>query len=150
MGKVVRTVLMVAAVIAIAVFAPQLGLTAAFLLSSSVAVGTAVATVALTLAAGALMSAIGSNPRLTKTQERVGVTVQENWRWKLIPRDPPEPVPFGPVPLRWARSPLLALIIRGTSWPYGRRFWLTRYMGECMEPSLPKGWWVLLDSGRTA
>lgn len=67
MGKVVGTIVAIAAAVAISVFAPQLGLTVAFLLSSSVAVGTAVAAVALSLVAGLALTALAPKPS-AKTQ----------------------------------------------------------------------------------
>lgn len=150
MGKLVRTVAAVALAVAVAAVAPGLGLTVAFVLSSSIAVGTAIAAVGLTLAASALLSAIGSSPSLTLTQARSPIMTIENWKWKPIPRAEPEAVPFGPVPLRLHRSPALALMIWLTTWQYGPRYWLVRNVGECMEPSLPRGWWVLLDSRSAA
>lgn len=62
MGKVVGTIVAIAAAVAISVFAPQLGLTVAFLLSSSIAVGTAVAAVALATIAGLALTALAPSP----------------------------------------------------------------------------------------
>lgn len=152
MGKVLKVVAVVAIAVAIAYFAPQLS--AAFLASTASATATAAVTAGiattLSLAAGAIMTAIGSKPSLTLTQARSPIMTIENWKWKPIPRAEPEAVPFGPVPLRLHRSPALALMIWLTTWQYGPRYWLVRNVGECMEPSLPRGWWVLLDSRRAA
>jgi hypothetical protein len=150
MGKVVRTVGAIALAVAVSALAPGLGLTISFVLNSSLAVGTAIAAVGLSLAAGALMQAIGSNPSLTPTQERGPIMVQENWRWKPVARPEPESLPFGPIPLRLRRSPVLALMTWLATWYYGPRYYLVRNVGECMEPSLPRGWWVLMDSRRAA
>lgn len=162
MGKVVKVVAAVALAVAISIAAPYLS--AAVLSAAASATATAAVTAgfaaALSLAGGLLLQQIGSNPaRLpdgrpcatwTPTQARTPIRVQENWRWKDIPRPAPVPLPIGPVQINAIRTPLLALVIWGATWIYGTRFWLVRNAGDCMEPMLPRGHWVLIDNARTA
>ncbi|WAC24642.1 hypothetical protein [Blastomonas sp. SL216] len=166
MGKVVAVVATIALAVAVAAFAPALG--TAFLTAVGTQAATTLATAAATglaasvmsLAGGLLIQQIGSNPaRLpdgrhcpswTPTQARSAIRVQENWRWKDIPQPAPAPLPIGPVQINPFRTPLLALVIWGATWLYGTRFWLVLNAGDCMEPMLPKGHWVLIDNARAA
>lgn len=167
MGKKVLTlVASVALAVAVSVAAPGLG--AAFLKVIGTQAATALASAAATglagavisLAGGLLLQQIGTNPERradgtlcpswTRTEARSPFRTIVNNRWKDMPREEPEAMPVAPVQLSLRRSPVLALAIWAATWIYGPRFWLVRNNGDCMEPALPQGQWVLIDNARSA
>lgn len=160
MGKVVTVLGAIALAVAVSTLAPGLG--TAFLTvigtksatALAIAAATGLAGATISLAGGLLLQQIGSNPShgpsWTPTQARMPFRVQENWQWRDIPRDEPEPLPVGPLQIRLTRTPMLALKIWVATWVYGTRFSVVRNVGDCMQPMLPQGQWVLIDNARAA
>ena len=137
MGRIVRTVVAVAVVVAVSYYAPYLG--AAFLKAAGVtavagsfgaALATAAAATALGLGAAVGMRALGLTPKTSSL---------------VLPKSPRREVhPAGFEPVMSPRH--LPWYWRLSQFPEWGRFVLTPAVGDCMAPLLPKErHWLLID-----
>lgn len=146
MGKVVKTLAVIAVAAAVAYFAPQISAVLLQALGSGAVAGSLAATVAtsfvaagLAVAASYALQAFAYAPEDAPSGYRLATMQQDTTGLRMLTVEPPAPAPevLRPIePRSWRHA---------FFWPW-QRFALIRIAGDCMEGAIPDGTaWGIVD-----